>query len=241
MNVSVAHAALEGSGPAATGALLSAPAEFTAAEMGALAHLYRGEVYRSTTWRTRLDTTTNWAVVVTGVSFTVVFGSSTATALPLILVGLLVAVFLMQEARRYRYFNVWRARARLMETDFYAPMLRGAGGMRDKRWNTLLADDYDHPKFHISYARAVGRRLRKNYAWVFAIQFLAYCGKLAIHPTPLESSAQLWHRAAIGPVPGQIVLFGGVLFYGFWAVFALWTYGAERAARRDRRTLITIA
>ncbi len=34
-----------------------------AAEMSALAHLYRGEVYRSTIWRTRLDTTTNWSVV----------------------------------------------------------------------------------------------------------------------------------------------------------------------------------
>jgi uncharacterized membrane protein len=31
--------------------------EFSAAEIGALAHLYRGEVYRSTAWRTRLDST----------------------------------------------------------------------------------------------------------------------------------------------------------------------------------------
>jgi hypothetical protein len=30
--------------------------------------------------------------------------------LPLLLVGLLIAVFLGMEARRYRYFNVWRAR-----------------------------------------------------------------------------------------------------------------------------------
>ena len=39
------------------------PPTYSAAEMGALAHLYRGEMYRSTVWRTRLDTTTNWAVV----------------------------------------------------------------------------------------------------------------------------------------------------------------------------------
>src|SRR6516164_3699926 len=38
------------------------PIAFTAAEVGALAHLYRGEPYRSTVWRTRLDATTNWAV-----------------------------------------------------------------------------------------------------------------------------------------------------------------------------------
>lgn len=214
---------------------------FDSAEMGALAHLYRGEVYRSTIWRTRLDATTNWAVVVTGVSFTVAFGSSTATALPLVLVGLLVAVFLLQEARRYRYFNVWRARARLIETDFYAPMLRGPGGLRDGRWNILLADDYDHPQFHISLIRAVGRRLRKNYAWVFMIQLLAYAGKLAIHPTTLTSADQLFERAAIGPVSGEVVLTCGLAFYGFWGGVGVWTYATECAARRDHRTLITVA
>ena len=45
--------------------------EFSAAEIGALAHLYRGEVYRSTIWRTRLDTTTNWAVVTLGVALSI--------------------------------------------------------------------------------------------------------------------------------------------------------------------------
>ena len=32
---------------------------FSPPDIGALAHLYRGELYRSTVWRTRLDTTTN--------------------------------------------------------------------------------------------------------------------------------------------------------------------------------------
>ena len=35
---------------------------FDSAEMGVIAHLYRGEVYRSTIWRTRLDHTTNWSM-----------------------------------------------------------------------------------------------------------------------------------------------------------------------------------
>ena len=41
---------------------------FNAAEITALSHLYRGELYRSTVWRTRLDATTNWAVVATGLA-----------------------------------------------------------------------------------------------------------------------------------------------------------------------------
>src|SRR3974390_3644396 len=96
--------------------------EFTASEIGALAHLYGGEVYPSTVWRTRLDSTTNWAVVTTGIALSATFSSTEASPLPMVLVGLIVSVFLLLEARRYRYFNVWRARARLLETDFYAPM-----------------------------------------------------------------------------------------------------------------------
>src|SRR5262249_21984798 len=79
----------------------TAPAhrEFNAAEIGALAHLYRGEVYRSTVWRTRLDNTTNWAVAGLGIAFSVSFSSKESSALPLLLIGILITVFLFFEAR----------------------------------------------------------------------------------------------------------------------------------------------
>ena len=143
-------------------ALPTGPAhEFSDAEIGALAHLYRGEVYRSTVWRTRLDTTTNWAVVTTGIALSVTYSSAEASPLPMVLVGLIVSVFLLFEARRYRYFNVWRARARLLETDFYAPMIRGEGVRLDSGWTELLAKDYREPRYHIGFTRAIGRRLRR--------------------------------------------------------------------------------
>ena len=77
--------------------------EFSAAEIGALAHLYRGEVYRSTVWRTRLDSSTNWAVVTSDIALSATYSSAEASPLPMVLVGLLVSVFLLFEARRYRY------------------------------------------------------------------------------------------------------------------------------------------
>src|SRR6201986_3329596 len=70
----------------------SRPEAFNASEIGALAHLYRGELYRSTVWRTRLDATTNWAVVSTGLALSMTFASANASPLPLVLVGLLGAV-----------------------------------------------------------------------------------------------------------------------------------------------------
>jgi len=155
-------------------------------------------------------------------------------------VGLIVTVFLLFEARRYRYFNVWRARARLLETDFYAPMIRGEGIRLGLGWTELLAKDYCAPRYHINFARAIGRRLRRTYAWIFVIQAVAYYGKLAIHPTPLGSLADFWERAAIGPIPGDLVVVAGVLFHGGWALFALVTYRIEIASRRERQSLIAM-
>jgi uncharacterized membrane protein len=212
----------------------------TGAEIGAIAHLYRAEIYRSTVWRTRLDSTTNWAVVTTGIALSATFSSATASPLPMALVGLLVAMFLLLEARRYRYFNIWRARARLLETDFYTPMLRGEPLHTDAQWSRLLASDYCEPRYHVSLARAAGRRLRRTYAYIFVIQAIAYYGKLAIHPQPLHTLAELWARAAIGPIPGQPVVAAGILFHAGWITFAYVTRQLDVRSWRTRRSLIAV-
>ena len=137
---------------------------FSAADIGALAHLYRGELYRSTVWRTRLDATTNWAVVATGIALSVTFSSATASPLPLALVGLLVAVFLSIEARRYRFFDFWRVRAHVLEIKFFGPILRGQGVRTDNGWNEILYQDYATPICTSALLEAIGRRLRRNYA-----------------------------------------------------------------------------
>ena len=209
--------------------------ELDSAEMGLLAHIYRGEVYRSTIWRTRLDQTTNWAVVTTGLALSLTFAGPGASPLPLILVALLVVVFLLFEARRYRYFNVWRARCRVLETDVCGPLLRGEGVRFDGHWNRLLANDYQHPEFHIGYMRAIGRRIRRNYGYILAVQAVAYYGKLAIHPISVPNWDVFLIRAAIGPIPGLVVVLAGLAFHGAWIVIAIITLIQDRRAWRSRR------
>lgn len=206
------------------------------AVLGALVHLYRAEVSRSTQWRARLDNTTNWAVVTTGIALSATFSSPGASPLPMVLVGLLVSVFLLFEARRYRYYNMFRARARLLEIDVFAPMLSDQLLSSRKGWNRLLADDLSMPHYHISYVRAAGRRLRSNYSWILAIQAIAYYGKLAIHPVPMTGLHDVMTRAAIGPVPGELVILAGLLFHGGWAVFAIVTYRLDHLYRRSRQS-----
>jgi uncharacterized membrane protein len=207
---------------------------FNAADIGALAHLYRAEIYRSTVWRTRLDATTNWAVVTTGIALSLTFSSASASPLPLVLVGLLVAVFLYIEARRYRFFDFWRIRAHILEVHFFGPILLGQGAQADNGWNEILHHDYRNPSLHITFWEAAGRRLRRNYGWIFGIQVVAYAGKLLIHPEPITTLAEVWQRAMIGPVPGQIVILAGVVFHATWIAVAITTYRSRRGADRVR-------
>jgi len=209
--------------------------EFSAAEIGALAHLYRGEVYRSTIWRTRLDTTTNWAVVTLGVALSITYSSPDASPLPLLLVGILIMLFLALEARRYRYFSVWRARSRWLERHFFVPMLRDGDLHTEEDWQQTLAADYDRPAYHVSYLVAVARRVRNNYLWILLIQTAAYLGKLVVHPVPAVDLATFIRRADVGPLlPGELVLGFGSLYILSWVLLALWIGRVDARRIHDR-------
>jgi len=197
--------------------------EFDNAELGALAHLYRGEVYRSTIWRTRLDNTTNWSVVTLGLAMSVTYAEPSASPLPLLLVGILVCMFLILEARRYRFFNVWRARCRWIETNFYAPMLLRSSRPPPGEWQDILADDYLRPKYHIGFWRSMGRRIRRNYMWIFGFQAVAYYGKIIIHPTAAVTLEEFFSRMAVGPFSGGFVFTLGATFHASWIMLAVWT------------------
>ena len=96
------------------------------------------------------------------------------------------------------------------------------------------------PKYHISYALAIGRRLRRNYAPILAIQALAYYAKLAIHPTAMRGFADLWDRAAIGPIPGQLVVLAGIVFHGSWVAFMVYTMDQDRKRQVRRQSPIAM-
>ncbi|MEO0548815.1 MAG: DUF2270 domain-containing protein [Pseudomonadota bacterium] len=202
------------------------------AEIGALAHLYRAEVYRSTIWRQRLDMTTNWAVVSTGIAFSISFANVEASPLPIVLVGLLSVMFLYLEARRYRYFYVWKFRARMIELANYVPILRGEGATIPIDRGTALSDDYVHPRHRISKIRALGRRIRSNYGWIFAVQAIAYFAKIAIHPNDVQTWEEFLYRAHIGHIPGWLALLGGLFFHVGWITLAIVTWRMEKADKR---------
>jgi uncharacterized membrane protein len=209
--------------------------KFSAAELGALAHLYRGDLYQTNVWRGRLDATTNWAVVTTGITLSVTFSSAEASPVPILLASWIVAAFLFLEARRYQYYDIFRVRLKVMEINFYAPILEGQGLRIENKWNRALADNYRNLSFHIGFLEALGFRLRRHYTWLFISHIACYAGKIIVHPTPLESLSMLWPRVAMGPIPGEVVLGLVALFHGAWIAIAVLTMWGQQAVEPPRK------
>ena len=140
-----------------------------------LAHFYRGEVNRSTIWRQRMDATTNWAILATTASFSWVFtAESVESHFVFPFTTVLVLLLLGVEARRYRYYDVWRTRVRMLEVHLMVPALNPEVDILEGDWRTVLSNDLLLPTFKISGWEALGRRLYRNYVWLFIILFVGW-------------------------------------------------------------------
>jgi uncharacterized membrane protein len=190
--------------------------------INAVVHLYRGELGEATAWRTRIDATSNWAVVVSATALSFVFADNNSERHVLIpIITLFVTFMLFMETRRYRFYDIWRTRARLIEINFYRPLLDGSPPAEED-WTTLLAEDMRWPRFHMPWWEAAGRRLRRNYQWIYAVLLASWLVVLFSHPTPTTEAGEVVKRAAVGPIEGLFVIAAVFLFYG--ALFTLGGY-----------------
>lgn len=65
------------------------------------------------------------------------------------------------EGRRYRYYELWSSRVRMIETGYMARMLMPELPV-DEQWATALSEELQVPHFTISQWEALGRRLRRT-------------------------------------------------------------------------------
>jgi uncharacterized membrane protein len=197
--------------------------EFTTA----MVHFFRAEVQRANVWRTRLDATTNWAVVTTGAAITIAFNPSGYHAV-ILLNTLLITLFLFIEARRYRYYELWSYRIRLIETDFYAAMLVPPFHPAPD-WAESLAEHLLHPSFPISMWEAFGRRFRRNFMWIYVILAAAWLVKTWLIPPGAANLQEFFRNAAIGNMSGIVVLAVGMVFNIGLFIIGLVTAGMHQA------------
>ncbi|MFO7653070.1 MAG: DUF2270 domain-containing protein [Candidatus Krumholzibacteriia bacterium] len=185
--------------------------------IAALAHLYRGEMHRSLVWRVRLDTTTNWAVVATVAILTFSFNNPQYSSETLIAGMYTNLVFLLIEARRFRFFDVWRARLRMIEENFYGPILRRELHSPEALWGPQVADDLLRPRFHISFMQAMKARLMRTFAYMFVFLLLAWIGRVIVIPETQEYGMR--SMFGIGALPAWVPITAvTVLYVGLLAV-----------------------
>jgi uncharacterized membrane protein len=199
--------------------------------VNAIVHLYRGELGEATAWRSRIDTTSHWAIVLSATALSFVFSDNSIERHVLIpIISLFCTFLLTMEARRYRFFDIWRSRARMIEINFYRPMLADTQPpMKD--WADRLAQDMEWPHFHMPMWEAMGRRLRRTYVGIYSILLGSWFVVLMTHPTLTTSFPEVIERAAIGPLPGGVVFTGMIMFYASLAILGLYSFWASHLAK----------
>ncbi|MCB5200923.1 DUF2270 domain-containing protein [Neorhizobium sp. T786] len=191
-------------------------------------HYYRGEMGRMTSWRDRIDRTSNWAITVVAALLSVSLSTPTSHHGVVLFAMLLISLLLLIEARRYRFFDVYRARVRKLERHYFAQALFPHEDLKPD-WAEAIAKSLRNPCFLISYREALYRRVRRNYSWMYLILLLAWCLKISTPKLlPGETEADVvfsWREAvqnaAFGPLPGWIVIAGVAVFYGLIFYFSL--------------------
>lgn len=200
--------------------------------INAMIHLYRGELGESTAWRGRIDTTSHWAIVLSATALSFVFSDKAIERHVLIpIISLFCTFLLSMEARRYRFFDIWRSRARMIEINFYQPLLAGSKPpLAD--WAERLAQDMEWPRFHMTWWEAVGRRLRRNYLAIYFVLLGSWLVVLMTHPTSTTSLSEIIKRASVGPLPGEVMFLSMVIFYIGLMVLSIYSYWTSRRLKR---------
>jgi len=196
--------------------------------INAMAHFHRAEMGRLSDWRRRIDQTTNWAITVVAAMLSLSL-STTSSHHGVMLFAMVITLLLLGiEARRYRFFDVYRGRIRLLERNYFAEMLHAKAD--DPDWEQQLAENLRRPNFHLSAREAFGRRLQRNYIWIFVILLLAWALKISsprLQYEGLMAEAGSWPQfvdaAALGPLPGWLVILSVGVFYVGLLVVALTT------------------
>jgi uncharacterized membrane protein len=173
-----------------------------------MAHFYRGEMSRVTTWRQRLDETTKWAVTI--LAGLLAYGFSASGTPAVLLAGIVVtAIFLVIEARRYQDYDVYRARVRLLQENLFANALDPSQGVEHRDWRRKLSEDFRDPTLKTPYLEALSRRLRRIYLALLFVLLAAWLFRLMSF-----GNNRTWvNNATVGPIPGYIVIASVAAFY----------------------------
>ena len=176
--------------------------------VNAMSHFYRGELGRIMVWRQRLDITTNWAITSSTAIITIAFSNRDVPHIIFFFNLVIVWVMLWIEARRYRFYDAFRARVRMLEAHFLVPMVMENRELLHGEWKKLVCEDLILPCFKISKLEAIGRRLKRNYAFIFILIMVAWVTKIFLHaPMAMNGFSSFYHALRVGHIPAWLIAF----------------------------------
>jgi len=204
----------------------------------ALAHYYRAESARSLAWRERLDRTTNWAVGTTAAFLGFGFSHPEITHAFFLFSLAITYILLHVEARRYRFYDAYEYRVRLLHQNFVYGVLTGRLDLKEGSfWLAELASDLLHPQYKMGRWYALGRRLHANYIYLFAVLFAGWLLKIKLHPEVAHTWRDFYRQAALGAIPAWAVF----LFMSLFIAHLVILLAAGRRPRGGRDILYTTA
>jgi uncharacterized membrane protein len=195
--------------------------------VAATVHIYRGLMDSAATWRMRIDNPTNWAIITSGTAVSFVLSDESHSHAVLLLVMLFTIMFMMVEARRTRHYHLWSSWVRLLETEYFAPILKDNNVTINDIWQALIVRDLGFPHFKTTFWRMLGRRLRDIYLAIYLFLIMSWLVKLLFHkpivPGVCGAETVVCH-ATVGPIPGWLVLAVVFCFYLGLLTLVLATY-----------------
>lgn len=194
-----------------------------------MSHFYRGELGRSMVWRQRLDVTTNWAITSSTAIITIAFSTRGVPHIIFFFNLAIVGVLLWIESRRYRFYDAFRARIRMLEAHFLVPMVMENRELLQGEWKKLVCEDLILPSFKITKLEAIGRRLKRNYVFIFILILVAWLTKIFLHATaPITDVVSFYHALRIGHIPSWVV---AMVFVGtFIGVISITIYVSKHSS-----------
>ena len=197
--------------------------------VNAMSHFYRGEMGRIMVWRQRLDVTTNWAITSSTAIITIAFSTREVPHIIFFFNLAIVWVLLWIESRRYRFYDAFRARVRMLEAHFLVPMVMENREMLQGEWKKLVCEDLILPCFKISKLEAIGRRLKRNYVFIFILILVAWVTKIFLHAPMAMNNLPAFYRALrVGHIPSWLVAF---VFVGtFISIIGITIYVSKKSS-----------
>lgn len=195
----------------------------------AMVHLYRGEMNRMTVWRSRLDTTNNWAILLTTGMTTFTLGTPNIPHYILLLGLALIGICILIESRRYLHLLQSKWRCYLLEANYFARQLGPEVPEQDPEWKKHLATDLREAPMPCSLLFAIRLRLRRNYILLVYFVSAVWLTKVFIHPEGPSSLGEFHARLAVGALfPSWFVAATATVFISVCTILAVTTPSEEK-------------